>query len=114
MRAMQKNHPVWHAVLYNCNRFVGDVAESMGLKAPSNSLLMPKDFINTLKSMNGGRAELSPSGRLRWHRAKQTDAVGFSAEAPADRGGGAQAAASGATARQEAAVKLPVNEYPAA
>ena len=61
MRAMQKNHPVWHAVVYNCNRFVGDVAESMGLKAPSNSLLMPKDFINTLKSLNGGRAELSPS-----------------------------------------------------
>ena len=46
---MQKNHPVWHAVLYNCNRFVGDVAETMGLQAPANSLLMPKDFINTLK-----------------------------------------------------------------
>ena len=77
MRAMQKNHPVWHAVLYNCNRFVGDVAESMGLKAPSNSLLMPKDFINTLKSLNGGRAELSPStpsrhGRQRSRRQRRS------------------------------------------
>jgi hypothetical protein len=59
MRRMQASSPVWHAVLYNCNRFVGDIAQTMGLKAPGNSLLMPKEYINTLKSINGGRAELS-------------------------------------------------------
>ena len=59
MRGMQRNHPVWHAVLYNCNRFVGDIAQNMGLQSPGNSLLMPKEYINTLKSMNGGRAQLS-------------------------------------------------------
>ena len=59
MRGMQRNHPVWHAVLYNCNRFVGDVAQNMGLQQPGNSLLMPKEYINTLKSINGGRAQLS-------------------------------------------------------
>jgi hypothetical protein len=62
MRGMQKNHPVWHAVLYNCNRFVGDIAQNMGLRSPSNSLLMPKEYINTLKSVNGGRATLGGSG----------------------------------------------------
>ncbi len=55
MRGMQKNHPVWHAVLYNCNRFVGDVAQNMGLQAPSNSLLMPKEYITALRQLNGGR-----------------------------------------------------------
>jgi hypothetical protein len=59
MRGMQRNHPVWHAVLYNCNRFVGDIAQNMGLQSPANSLLMPKEYINTLKSINGGRAQLS-------------------------------------------------------
>jgi hypothetical protein len=59
MRGMQRNHPVWHAVLYNCNRFVGDIAQNMGLQSPANSLLMPKEYINALKSINGGRAQLS-------------------------------------------------------
>jgi hypothetical protein len=59
MRGMQRNHPVWHAVLYNCNRFVGDVAQNMGLRSPGNSLLMPKEYINTLKAVNNGRSVLS-------------------------------------------------------
>jgi hypothetical protein len=62
MRGMQRNHPVWHAVLYNCNRFVGDIAQNMGLRSPGNSLLMPKEYINTLKAVNGGRSALSGSG----------------------------------------------------
>ncbi|MGE0035080.1 MAG: hypothetical protein AB7S93_05560 [Xanthobacteraceae bacterium] len=65
MRGMQRNHPVWHAVLYNCNRFVGDIAQNMGLRAPGNSLLMPKEYINTLKAVNGGRSALSGSGSSR-------------------------------------------------
>jgi hypothetical protein len=65
MRGMQRNHPVWHAVLYNCNRFVGDIAQNMGLRAPGNSLLMPKEYINTLKAVNGGRSALSGSGPSR-------------------------------------------------
>jgi len=59
MRGMQRNHPVWHAVLYNCNRFVGDIAQNMGLRSPGNALLMPKDYINTLKAVNNGRSVLS-------------------------------------------------------
>ena len=108
MRKMQSDHPVWHAVLYNCNRFVGDVAETMGLKAPSNSLLMPKDFINTLKEMNGARADLSGSNSA----PKQT----ASASAPkrqqtASASSKRQPAAEPASARQEASVRPQVNEY---
>jgi hypothetical protein len=59
VKDLQKKSPVWHAVLYNCNAFVGDVAKFMGLKAPFNTMQMPKDFINDLKAMNGGRPVLS-------------------------------------------------------
>jgi hypothetical protein len=59
MRQMQRSSPIWHAVLYNCNAFVGDVAKYMGLKAPLNTMQMPKEYINSLKAMNGGRPALS-------------------------------------------------------
>ena len=55
IRKLQKNSPLWHAVLYNCNAWVGDVAKSMGLKAP-NAGLYPEDFISSLASLNGGTA----------------------------------------------------------
>jgi hypothetical protein len=59
MRYKQTHSPMWHAVLYNCNKFVGEIAEYMGLRAPFNALQMPKEYINELKAMNGGRKELS-------------------------------------------------------
>jgi hypothetical protein len=59
MRQMQRSSPIWHAVLYNCNAFVGDVAKYMGLRSPMNTMQMPKEYINELKSMNGGRQALS-------------------------------------------------------
>jgi hypothetical protein len=55
IRHLQKNSPLWHAVLYNCNAWVGDVAKSMGLKVP-NAGLYPEDFISSLASLNGGTA----------------------------------------------------------
>ncbi len=103
MRSMQKNHPVWHAVLYNCNRFVGDIAESMGLKAPSNALLMPKDYINTLKELNGGRPDLSGSDSTTTAQASKRQQTAAASKR--------QPAGQSAPARQEAAVKLQVNEY---
>lgn len=52
MKNLQASSPVWHAVLYNCNAFVADIAKSMGLRTPTSTMLMPKEFINTLKSLN--------------------------------------------------------------
>jgi hypothetical protein len=56
IRQHQKNSPLWHAVLYNCNAWVGDVAKFMGLKTPDNTLLFPEDYITQLASLNGGKA----------------------------------------------------------
>lgn len=53
IRDLQATSPAWHAVFYNCNAFVGDIAKRMGLKAPQNSLLFPKEYIEELASLNG-------------------------------------------------------------
>jgi hypothetical protein len=62
MRKMQASSPVWHAAIYNCNAFTGDIAKFLGLQAPLH-LLMPKEYINGIKQMAGGRQEL-PSAWL--------------------------------------------------
>jgi hypothetical protein len=54
VRRLQKDSPTWHAVFYNCNAFVRDIARHMGLEAPSNTLLMPKEFIDEMRRMNRG------------------------------------------------------------
>jgi hypothetical protein len=51
IKKLQDSSPVWHAVLYNCNAFVADIAKSIGLKTPS-SLQMPKEFIDDLRQIN--------------------------------------------------------------
>ena len=51
IKKLQASSPVWHAVLYNCNAFVADIAKSIGLKSPS-SLQMPKEFIDEMRQIN--------------------------------------------------------------
>ena len=53
VRNLQASSPAWHAVFYNCNAFVGDVARLLDLKAPGNSLLFPKEYIEELATLNG-------------------------------------------------------------
>lgn len=55
IRKHQKDSPMWHAVLYNCNAWVGDVAKFMGLKAPDNTLAYPEEYITALARLNGGK-----------------------------------------------------------
>jgi hypothetical protein len=57
MKELQASSPVWHAVLYNCNAFVGDIAKFMSLKTPGSTLLMPKDYIDELRELNTGTAQ---------------------------------------------------------
>jgi len=35
IRKLQAASPSWNATVYNCNAFVGEIARSMGYKAPS-------------------------------------------------------------------------------
>src|SRR5690606_918787 len=53
IRRLQANSPLWFAPVYNCNAFVGAIARSMGYKTPFH-LLMPQQYITTLRKMNGG------------------------------------------------------------
>jgi hypothetical protein len=57
VRDLQKNSPAWHAVLYNCNAFVGDIAKHMGLTPPDNPLYYPQDYIERLARLNRNRTE---------------------------------------------------------
>jgi hypothetical protein len=52
--ALKASSPVWHAVLYNCNAFVADIAKGMGLLTPRSTLLLPKEYITELKALNNG------------------------------------------------------------
>ena len=58
---LKAKSPVWHAALYNCNAYVADIAESLGLKAPFNKWQLPKDFITELKDLNHGIKQLPPA-----------------------------------------------------
>lgn len=53
IRKLQRNSPTWHATLYNCNAFVGEIARSMGYKTPF-IWIEPRMFITRLRTMNGG------------------------------------------------------------
>lgn len=62
IRAKQAKPSMWHAVLYNCNTWIAEIANYMGLQAPGNNLLYPADFINTMKQMNPARASVESAG----------------------------------------------------
>ncbi len=72
VKELQAKSPMWHAVLYNCNAFVGDIAKFMGMETPASTLLMPADYINGLKKLNmkrtgiiGTPVEVMSAERLR-------------------------------------------------
>ncbi len=52
IKALQAKSPVWHAVLYNCNAFIGDIAADMGMEKPGSTMHMPAAYINELRDLN--------------------------------------------------------------
>ena len=73
-----KSEPqVWHALLRNCVSFGNDIAGSLGLKTPTFIWMEPKDYVESLRDLNGGKpqkplrfaapasAEKPPTARLR-------------------------------------------------
>ena len=85
MKQMQASSPVWHAVLYNCNAFVADIAKYMGLKTPFSTLQMPKDFITQLRELNGGAA-LQKNQDTTLRQKQATSSAAPKPSAPADEG----------------------------
>ena len=62
IRKLQAGSPVWHAVLYNCNAFVADIARYMGLRTPTSTLLYPSDFINEMRNLNNNQRTVAVIG----------------------------------------------------
>ncbi len=60
IRKLQASSPVWHASLYNCNAFTGDIARSMGYKVPPK-WLRPQQFVTELREMNTGPGAIDGS-----------------------------------------------------
>jgi hypothetical protein len=58
---LNKKTPLWHAVAYNCEAFIGDVAKFIGLKAPPSTLVFPDTYIHTMAELNGGTPRTYPS-----------------------------------------------------
>lgn len=75
----QKNSPLWHAVLYNCNAWVADVAKYMNLKSPTSTMLYPEEFINGMAQLNGSQpvqqAGSKPKPKPALKRSSQETAV---------------------------------------
>lgn len=53
----------WHAAIYNCNKFLGDIANYVGLESPSH-FSYPKEFINEMRSLNKGRTRVAANAPL--------------------------------------------------
>lgn len=53
IRLKQANSPLWHAALYNCNLWTGEIAQFLGLQTGFH-WLPPPDFIDKIKGLNSG------------------------------------------------------------
>jgi len=59
IKKLNDKSPVWHAVTYNCNAYVGEIATFMGLRATQSTMLMPQDYIEKLRDLNINRTDLA-------------------------------------------------------
>jgi hypothetical protein len=55
IKHMQETSPVWNAATFNCVWFISSIAQYMGLKVPNSNVMYPEDWVNELKTLNGGR-----------------------------------------------------------
>ena len=55
IKRLQAISPVWNGATWNCVAFIQAIATHMGLRVPLNHLLYPEDWVNQLRSLNGGR-----------------------------------------------------------
>lgn len=76
---LKADNPMWNALWRNCVSFGNDIAGNLGLKTPGFTLLEPKDYVDRLRELNGGR----PQGPLRFAAPRARDASATAAAAPA-------------------------------
>jgi len=61
IKQLKAEHRTWHAVVYNCNDFVADIARFVGLKVPS-TMLFAKYFIEGIRDLNTGTRHAAVGG----------------------------------------------------
>lgn len=61
IRQLQAKSTKWHAPTTNCNTFAGEVAQSMGLKAPIGGIVLPEHYVGMLRTMNGAKEVNAPA-----------------------------------------------------
>ncbi len=57
IRQLQAKSTTWSVEMYNCNSFVADIANFMGLKVPSSTWIYPKVFVTNMRKINTGHPE---------------------------------------------------------
>lgn len=57
IKKLQAENPLWNALWRNCVSFGKDIAQYIGLQTPAFIWLEPKDFVDGLREMNGGRLQ---------------------------------------------------------
>ena len=57
IRQLQAKSTTWSVEMYNCNAFVADIANFMGVKVPSSTWIYPKVFVTNMRKINTGHPE---------------------------------------------------------
>lgn len=65
IKELKERSTMWHGPTVNCVSFVGEIARSLGLEAPSG-MLYPEVYVNSIKSMNTGGAQLPNIPVVQW------------------------------------------------
>jgi hypothetical protein len=55
IKHMQATNPLWNNSIYNCVSFIQDIARFMGLRVPNEHAIMPDEWVEKLRRLNGGR-----------------------------------------------------------
>ena len=83
IRKKQGETKTWNAITNNCVQFIGDIAEYMGLKAPSSiGIFATRVYVEEMAQLNGGVPHKMGSLPVALMRDAPTS---FTASAPADR-----------------------------
>src|SRR5450830_474512 len=54
---LKAENPMWNALWRNCVSFGNDIAENVGLQTPGFVWLEPKDYVEQLRELNGGKKQ---------------------------------------------------------
>ena len=101
IKRLQAISPVWNGATWNCVAFIQAIAIHMGLRVPLNHLLYPEDWVNQLRSLNGGRKYIPGGEPMAQAPAAPAQKPAAAAQKPA---AAAQKPAAAAAARKPATV----------